>query len=476
MRRPRAGQDANFLGRMFVSWAPSGLTVYALIGLLPLSAGAATLDFNQAVAVALRQNPSLMAAQAAEAQARAGLAQAQGARFPKVVASLNATRTDDALNAFGLKLAQRRATFNDFGAAQFTSPAALGVAPENLNYPGAVNNFNTRLEAQLPLYTGGKLTGYVRQAEAMVRAAQAGDAAAQQQVIYHVLEAYDGVYTAHAYQAVTAQALRAAQSQLRTVQSLYRQGVVVKSDLLSAQVNAEDMKLKQDEAADLETRAMDGLHVVLGLPLEEKIELGPAVEVSMPAGDQAVWAREAQARNPQIAALRHQLTAAGDKVQVARADLYPQVGLLARYDWNDPHLGFAAHSYTLGGQLSWTVFDAGVTRGAVDQAQAARMETAAKLRQAEAELAMRVQDAYRKTREAQRQVEVRSLAVAQSEEAAGIVAKRYAGGLATLAEMQGAQAQLDRARADLVAARAQVNLQRAALKLALGQLDTRHLP
>ena len=101
---------------------------------------------------------------------------------------------------------------------------------------------------------------------------------------------------------------------------------------------------------------------------------------------------------------------------------------------------------------------------------------AARLRQAEAELAMRVQDAYRKTREAQRQVEVRSLAVAQSEEAAGIVAKRYAGGLATLAEMQGAQAQLDRARADLVAARAQVNLQRAALKLALGQLDTRHLP
>ncbi len=451
----------------------AGLVV---LWLLPAAAGAVTLDFTQAVALALRQNPDLLAVQARVAQARAGLAQAQGARLPKLTAALAGTRTNDALNAFGLKLAQRRATFNDFGAGQFSGPAALGIAPDNLNYPGAVNNFNTRLEAQLPLYTGGKLSGYLRQAEALVRAAQAGDQAARQQVIYQVLQTYDGVYSARAYQGVTAQALQAAQSQLKMAESLYRQGVVVKSDLLSARVNLEDVKLKRQAAADLEAQAMDGLHVVLGLPLTEKIELGPAAEVSLPSGDPAAWAREAAARNPQIAVLRQQLAAAGGKVEVARADLYPQVGLMARYDWNDPHLGFAAHSYTLGGQLNWTVFDGGVTRGAIDQAQAARMELAAKLRQAEAELAMRLQEAYRNLRQAQSQVRVRELAVGQSGEAARIVAKRYAGGLATLVEMQGAQAQLDRARADLVAARQQVNLQRAALKLALGQLDPEHLP
>lgn len=467
-----------YFGRPLVSFVLPGRARawLTLLWILPALSRAATLDFGQAVAMALQQNPDLMAVQAQEAQARAGLVQARGARLPRLTASFNGTRTDDALNAFGLKLSQRRATFNDFGAAQFTGPGALGVAPDNLNYPGAVNNFNTRLEAQLPLYTGGKLRGYVRQAEALVRAAQAGDQAARQQVIYEVLRAYDGVFTARAYESVTAQALRAAQGQLQTVQNLYRQGVVVKSDLLTAQVNVENLKLKQDEAANLEAGAMDSLHVVLGLPLEEKIELGPPVEVAMPAGDPAAWTREAQAHNPQIAALRQQVAAAGGKVAVARADLYPQLGLMARYEWNDPHLGFAAHSYTLGGQLKWTVFDGGVTRGAIDQAIAARMETAAKLRQAEFELALRVQDAYRKAREAQRTAEVRKLAVAQSEEAARIVSKRYAGGLATLVEMESAQAQLDRARADLVAARQQVNLQRAALKLALGQLDPEHLP
>jgi hypothetical protein len=55
-----------------------------------------------------------------------------GSRLPKVTASLNLTRTDDALNAFGLKLSQRSARFNDFGANEFTGPSALGVAPHNL--------------------------------------------------------------------------------------------------------------------------------------------------------------------------------------------------------------------------------------------------------------------------------------------------------------------------------------------------------
>ena len=40
----------------------------------------------------------------------------------------------------------------------------------------------------------------------------------------------------------------------------------------------------------------------------------------------------------------------------------------------------------------------------------------------------------------------------------------------TLVEVQGAQAQLDKARADLIMAKQQVNLQRAALRLAIGDL------
>ncbi len=463
----------QFLTRRGRARLLAGACIYGLGGLVLLHAE--TLDFRQAVGVALRQNPDLIAVQAQMRQAQAGIAQAEGAHLPKVTVSAGVTRTNDALNAFGLKLSQRRATFNDFGAGDFlnalnTGGNPLPIAPDNLNNPAAVDNFNTRIEAQLPLYTGGKLQGYLQQARSMLLAAQSGDQAAKQQIMYHALEAYDGVYTARAFKGVAGKALEAAQSQVKTVDSLFKQGVVIKSDLLSAQVRLEDVKLQQDQAANMEARAMDALHVVLGVPLAQPIVLGPAVEVAMPPGNPDAWVGQAMERNPQIQALQHQLAAAGARIDVARADRYPQVGAMARFDTNDPNLGFSAHSYTIGAQLNWTVFDGGVTRDAVDQAVAQRMELKAKLQSAQNQLGMQVQDAYRKAVDAANQVRTRELAVRQAEEAARIVTRRYADGVGTLVEVQGAQAQLDKARADLILARQQVTMERAALRLALGEL------
>ncbi len=456
-----------------------GVVLIALGAAMPAWAQARTLDFAQAVALALHRNPDLLSVQAQIAQARAGVAQARGARLPRLTAGLGAVRTNDALNAFGLKLGQRGATFNDFGTGTFFSamnagqtPAQIGaIAPDALNHPAPVNDFGSRLEAQLPLYTGGKLAGYMRQANAMLRAAQAGDQAARQQIIDHVLQAYDGVHTARAYRKVAAQALQAAQSQLTMVDNLYKQGVVLKSDLLAARVNLENVQVQQSQAADMEQQAMDGLHVVLGLPIDEPIELGPAVKVSMPQGTPAQWDDLALHDNPQLRALAEQVAAAGGQVEVARSDLYPQVGAMARFETHDPHLGFGAHSYTIGAQLTWNVFDGGVTRQAIDQAAAARDALRLKLQSARSQLLMQVHDAARRARLAADQVAGRALAVQQAEEAARIVAKRYADGVGTLLELQGAQAMLDKARADLVQARSAVTLQRAALRVALGRLD-----
>lgn len=443
-------------------------------------AWSATLDFQQAVDTALRQNPDLRAVQAQIAQADAGVRQARDARWPKVVATVGAARSNDPLNVFGMKLQQRNATFNDFGAGEFAAamaqgssalPAALATAPANLNQPDAYDNVNTRLEADLPLYTGGKLTAYRAQAEAMLKAAQAGDRAARQQVIAHVLQAYQGVYTARAFKAVAAQALQAAQGEVRMVQNLYDQGVVVRSDLLSAQVRLGEVELEQRRAADMEAQAMDALHVILGLPMSESIELGPDVSLSLPAGAPDAWVDQAVAANPQIQALQQQVDAAGGRVQAARADLYPQIGAMARVDTNDRHFGMAAHSYTVGAQLTWTVFDAGVTRGAIDQAAAAQSEQRERLRSAQDQLRMQLRQSWRDEVAAEDEARTRALAVRQAEEAVRIVDQRYANGAGTLVELQGTQAQLDKARADLVLARGRIDTARAALRLALGQLS-----
>jgi outer membrane protein len=445
--------------------------ILALVSAFSLPAWADTLDFKGAVQQALAQNPDILAATAKINQAEAGVKQAQGAHLPKVTASLNLTRTNDALSDFGLKLSQRNATFNDFGAAQFTGPSALGVAPHNLNYPDPVNNFNPRIELQLPLYTGGMIEGYDRQSSAYLRAAQQGDVLARQQVTFDVLRAYEAVHTARAYNEVASQGRAAAESYVKTAGDLFRGGLVIKSDLLSAQVHLEDSKVQQVQAADAERQAIDQLHLLLGLPLESPLDVAGPVAVRPLEGNPAQAEEEAVRSNPGLAALRHQLDAAVASVQVARASSYPQVGLLARADWNDPNLGFEAPSYMLGGQLSWQLFDGGITDSAIARARASHDELLAKLQQAENGIRYQVAEAWRKADEAAQLVAARELAVKQREEAQRIVTKRYENGVTTISELLTGQAQLDKARADLVAARYDLKIQRAAVHLATGHLQ-----
>jgi len=407
------------------------------------------------------------------AQAEAALSQAQGQRLPKLNASITATRSNDALNAFGLKLSQRNVTFNDFGLSEYTGIGT--VAPTAVNEPNPVNNYNPRLELQIPLYNGGMIAGYVDQARAYVKAAQAGDQAARQRVIFQVIQAYQGAHTAHAYVNVAQQAHAAAEAYVKTTQNLLNEGVVVRSDLLFAQVNLANVQVNLEEARRGEAAAIDQLHLLLGLSLDEKLEIGPDFTPAALGGKVAELQDEAVAANPGILALRNQLDAAGAGVKVASADYYPHLNAVIRKDWNAPAFQQFASSYTVAGVLSWQIFDMGVTRGAVGRAEASRSELQARLKQAEEGVRFQVIDAWRGSAEAESRVNARTAAVAQAEEAQRLVAKRYENGVTTMVEVLAAQAQLDQARAEQVAAHYQLTMQRSALRLAVGKLDGEQL-
>jgi len=428
------------------------------------------LEFKQCVAAALAQNPDLAISRAQIEQAEAAVRQAAGNKLPRLNLSLTATRSNDALNAFGMKLGQRGATFNDFGAGEYLGSPTLGVAPHNLNHPDAVNNFNSRIELLVPVYNGGMVQSYVDTAKAYVRAAQSGDEVARQQLTKHVLMAYHGVHTARAYIKVTEEARAAAEEYVRISDKLHKQGMVVKSDVLSAKVNLEDIKVKIVEAKNAEAAALNQLALLMGKSLDEPLDVGAPVMPVLLAGSPADLRAQALNEYAGLRALRNQLEGAGAQVGAARAGKKPQFNVMLRQDWNDKNLGIDAASYTVAGVLSWTALDGGVANAGIDRAQAARAELAAKLRQAEEGIGYQVTDARRKALQAEEKITARAAGLEQAQEAQRLVKKRYENGMATLIELLGAQAQLDKANADLVAARYELAVNRAELKRAVGVL------
>lgn len=430
----------------------------AALGLVTAGAAAETLDFRQAVVLALAQNPDLIISRSQIEQAEAGLRQAEAGRLPRVNLSLTGTHTNDPLGAFGLKLGQERIGAGDFD-------------PARLNDPKAINNFNTRVELVWPVYTGGQVQNQISQARALVRAAQSGDAAARQQLIQQVLMSYQGVHTARAQVQVAEQALAAAEETVRVTQRLHGQGLAVKSDVLSARAHLEDARVRLSEARNAAAGALDRLKLLLGKSLDDPLDVGAPVNPRLLAGSEQELRRLALEAHPYLTALASQMEASAAQVGAARAGRRPQFNILLRQDWNDKSIGLDASHQTLAGVLTWTAFDAGVTRAGVDRAEALRRETAARLRQAQDGIALQIADARRRALEAEERVVARELAVAQAEEASRLVRRRYENAMATVVELLTAQTQVDRARADLVAARHELAVQRAELQRAVGVLS-----
>jgi outer membrane protein TolC len=175
-------------------------------------------------------------------------------------------------------------------------------------------------------------------------------------------------------------------------------------------------------------------------------------------------------------ATRHDVVAAQLGQSAAQSDLHranaamlPRLNAFGRYDWNSPDAPFGGDkSYTVGLMASWSPF-AGGARLADRQGAAARADAAEAMAEAaQASAALDIKSAESDRRVAAAQLDIAAVAVSQATDAHRIVARKYAGGLATVAELLGAAATETRTRLGLVAARYHLIVAEAAVRHATG--------
>ena len=443
------------------------------VGVLALgmvqTAQAEKLDLRQCIAQALAQNPSLMASASRIEQAQAAIDRSKSSYLPKISTSITASRSNDPLNVFGMKLMQQNATFNDLGLAEYTGNGQ--IAPQKLNSPGDYSNVNTRIQAEMPVYTGGQIDAYVRQAQGFLAAAQAGDVAARQQLMFMVFQAYEGVNMAGSFVEVAEQGVKAAESFVKTAENLTNQGVMVKSELLTARVHLANVEVQRSQAQNQQAVALEQLKVLMGMALDAPLTLAQGRSIADIAVDVATAKQRALANNPQLRALRMQTESSGAAVDAAKSAYLPTVGVMARQDWNDSSVALNHSSYTIAGVMNWTISDFGVTRASVDMARSTQAELAAQLRHQEQELNFKVSEAYKKMTEAKQRAQSLAINVEQADEAQRLVRQRHEGGVATITEVLVSETQLLKAKADLISARHDVSTQSAMVRLLMGDLE-----
>ena len=451
----------------------------SLAAAMPLTANAEKFDFKACVNSALNQNPEMSVSSARIDQAEGALKKAESSRLPQITLSVTGSNSDNALNVFGMKLQQRQASLGDFGFDTATTNEFMSgnyaYEPDGLNNPDAHTDFNTRIEMLVPVWNGGKIGSYEDQATAMIEAARKGDLAVQQFLTFNVYQAYEAVHAARSFINVANQAKETAKSYVKTTNNLVEQGVVVRSEFLSAKVNQSAADVALLKAQGQEQIALDTLKMLMGLDASAEIDVANRVDLELPVDNVEELLSMALNSNHELDAKRKEAASSTFSVNAAKADYYPSFNLMLRQDWNDESLALSNGSYTVAGVVSWKITDFGVTGGAVDMANASAAQKKAALKSHENKLRLEVLSTWRKLEIAKKQVGSSVLAVQQADEAQNLIMKRYKNGVSTITEVLAGETQLGKARADLVSAQYDVNVLKARLLLLTGRMDVQRI-
>ncbi len=417
------------------------------------------LTLRQAVDLALKKNPEL---QVSEDQAKATHAQVGEARsgwFPRFDVSQGFTRGNNPIYVFGSLLTQRQFTAANFNLSQ-------------LNAPTPLDNFQTRIAGQISVFDSGRTYLREKGAKKMATAADYQTAQARQDLILRVVRAYYGVIVAQEDLKAAQEAVHSAQANEKRVRTMQKAGLVVTSDLLSAEVFQARMK-------DREIRAKNAVEVAqLNLGREMGMTSGSMPQVvgklqrpEAPALGVADWEKIALSERPALRAAEMQLQATKDNRKLAKADYGPQIGLFADLERDAETLGGpSGTNWTAGAQLDWNLFDGGARRARLARASAQQHAARHQLEWLRSGVQLQVRQAFLDAQAAEQRAAAAHDAVKQAAESLRIIQNRYQAGLVTITELLRAQtAQLD-ARTGYLAALHDWQVARAQLDLAAGRL------
>ncbi|PKP83361.1 MAG: type I secretion protein TolC [Alphaproteobacteria bacterium HGW-Alphaproteobacteria-18] len=184
---------------------------------------------------------------------------------------------------------------------------------------------SAQLQAIQPIYTGGKISAGIRQAEAGISSADLGFAAARQDLMLQVVTSYMDVVRDRATVSIRQNNVDVTGEQVRAAQDRFDVGVVTRTDVAQAQARLEGARaaLAGAEAALQASEA--NYQYLTGL---RPGDLAPPPPVPpLPASlEEALVA--AIRDNPSIASSREDLRAAEAAVDSARADGRAQVSLV----------------------------------------------------------------------------------------------------------------------------------------------------
>ncbi|HTS02690.1 MAG TPA: TolC family protein [Thermoanaerobaculia bacterium] len=428
--------------------APSG----ARAGDPPSGGAAPTLTLAGAMQRAREKAREVVAAEARRQAAEARADQARALRLP----SLNLTelwmRTNNPAEVFALRLNQGTFSFPEFVASDPNDAAPLDTGI-------------TRAEVVLPLFTGGELSGRIDQAKLAAASASGTSAWVADNAALAAAEAYVMLAQAEEYAALLGKSRDTVAAHVGLARDYVTQGMLVRSDLLRAEVELARMDDLVTEAEGRVRVADASLAFRMGADVGSSWTLAP-LPVPRPVEEPVDGWLGTAAGRADLGSARSLLAAGELEEKVRKAPLWPKIALVARGElYGDKPFGSTGTSGSIMAVATWNVFQGGADRAA---AAAAREETRAG-REDVARFAegvrLEVRQAWEEARTAETRHDTATKALAAAREAERITEERFRAGIVKTLDLLDVTTARREAETRELVARAEAHA--AALRLAV---------
>ncbi|HUK14529.1 MAG TPA: TolC family protein [Thermoanaerobaculaceae bacterium] len=359
----------------------------------------------------------------------------------------------------------------------FVLPFTAPGQPPLVLVPDITTTYAAGLRLQQPLYTGGAIGAQRGAARADLRGADAGRAQTTADLRLAAQTSYwQAVRTAASVDVARAQEERA-QRLLADTQALLDAGMAVDADVLAARERVASARVGTITAEANAADAHDQLRSLLHLPPDAVVELADTLAGRLPAPPAAVGelVRRALDGRPEVGAAGAAIAGLAERADLAGAPARPSVAAVAAWDYDRPNARYFPQldqfkqSWSVGVFGSWTLYDGGKAGADAAAARAQAAAAAHDRDELQRRITVEVQTDARRLSAAIATVEAADAARAAAVERESAARDRHAAGLAAMAEILDAEAQLAAAEQQQVDTRAAAWLAAATLDRAVGR-------
>ena len=417
------------------------------------------LTLQEAIKTGAAKNPKITAVRSRVDASEARVSQARSGFFPRVDISESFNRTNNPMWAFGTKLNQEVISQADFD-------------PARLNDPETIDNFATTLSVTLPVYDRGQIRSGLTQAKLGHKANFELEDRIRQQVIVDVVVSYTSVLLAREQLKVVNQTLKTARAHYDMVRSRFQSGLVVKSDMLRAEVRIAELEQERLQAESQVEIARAALNAAMGVEIDSSFHLVTSLERVMEAPNSLeTWISRSLENRPDLQHMQFQEMIAEEQVTKAKTAHLPGLYLAGTYEINSEDFSETANNYSVGAVMSLNLFSGLGLQSKVHEAMAMLRQTQAMARQLELGVRVETRQAFFMAQSAHKRIGVAQAAAAQAEEGLRIVRNRYESGLFTIVNLLDAEVALQQARTNYFRSLHDFEVAMAQLHLAAGIID-----